>query len=894
MSRPLKVLIAEDSAGDAELIVRELRKAGFDPDWRRVETEPDFVAALSPDLDIILSDFEMPQFSGIRALEVLREHALEVPFILISGTIGEEIAVAAMKSGATDYLLKDRLARLGPAIGHALEQGRLRRERIDAGTKFRTVFEAANDGIVILLEGVFIDVNRKGLSMVGMTRDQFLGCSADQIAPPYLPDGRETKELAAQKIHAALAGEPQFFEWVIRRPDDTRIDVEVSLNRFDLGGKKHLQAIVRDITERKQAQDILAESERRFREMLKNVELIAVTLDRHGSITFCNDYLLRTTGWRRVEVLGGDWFAIFVPDDPELKRIFLEGVEDGEIPTYYESPIRTKSREHRDVVWNNTVLRDAAGRIIGTASLGEDVTVRKQALMRVREQAEMLDLAHEAIIVRDIETRRISFWNHGAERLYGWTASEAEGRDIGELIFVDPSAPDTVNALLLEAGEWRGELQHVSKDGKKLTVSGNSTLMRDGNGNPKSVLAINIDITERKILEAQVLRAQRMESIGTLASGVAHDLNNILSPILMSVPILRREISPEKRDAIITTIEMSATRGAQIVKQVLTFGRGLEGEKRALHVGALMKEWIKIMEETFPKNIVIDNFIAASLWPVVGDGTRLHQVLLNLCVNARDAMPDGGILRLNAINLDVDASYASMLPAATAGPHVLLEVSDNGTGIEPEIVERIFDPFFTTKGLGQGTGLGLSTVHGIIKSHGGVIKVDTDAGKGTTFQVYLPAQPKRDAEDAPAASPEIPEGHGELILIVDDEASIRVAARTALEAFGYEVVLAADGTEALAVYAMNSHRIALVLTDLMMPLMDGMNLLHALRRMAPELPFIASTGLGEKAKEDELKAMKIACVLHKPYGAATLLRTIHEALKSLPTPPTPAVTVPTP
>jgi CheY-like chemotaxis protein len=285
------------------------------------------------------------------------------------------------------------------------------------------------------------------------------------------------------------------------------------------------------------------------------------------------------------------------------------------------------------------------------------------------------------------------------------------------------------------------------------------------------------------------------------------------------------------------------------------------------------------MRQTLPKDITIESSVEPGLWPVVGDSTQIHQVLLNLCVNARDAMPAGGKLVIQAAKLEVDASYASMLPEAKPGPHVLLEVRDTGSGMPPEVVERIFDPFFTTKGVGKGTGLGLSTVHGIIQSHGGFIKVDTQPGQGTTFRVYLPAAPQHgEMLDSAEVREEIPDGHGQLILFVDDEAPVRNSARTALEAFGYEVLLAADGTEALAVFAKNSACVAAVFTDLMMPFMDGVTLIHALRSMAPSLPVVASTGLAEKIRISELRAMKVETILRKPYGAETLLRAVHRAL----------------
>jgi PAS domain S-box-containing protein len=386
------------------------------------------------------------------------------------------------------------------------------------------------------------------------------------------------------------------------------------------------------------------------------------------------------------------------------------------------------------------------------------------------------------------------------------------------------------------------------------------------------------DITERKKLEQQFLRAQRMESIGTLASGVAHDLNNILSPIMMSVAVLRMGITDEEREGIIDTIEMSADRGAQIVKQVLTFGRGLDGEKHPLQIEMLIKDIVKIMRGTFPKDIAIETEAGTELWLVLGDATQLHQVLLNLCVNARDAMPGGGRLRLSAANLDIDASYASMLPESVPGPYVLLEVADTGGGIPPEIQELIFDPFFTTKGIGKGTGLGLSTVHGIVKNHGGFIKVASEPGKGTVFRIYLPAAPDQDAETADASSAALPRGNGELVLVVDDETAITTSAKNVLGSLGYRVLLANDGTEAMALFAQKLNSIALVITDIMMPHMGGVAMARALRKMKPGIPVIASTGLGEKAHISELKEMGIETILSKPYNAETLLRTIHGVL----------------
>lgn len=386
------------------------------------------------------------------------------------------------------------------------------------------------------------------------------------------------------------------------------------------------------------------------------------------------------------------------------------------------------------------------------------------------------------------------------------------------------------------------------------------------------------DITGRKKLEQQFLRAQRMESIGTLASGVAHDLNNILTPIMMSVAVLRMGLPKDKCDSLCDTIEMSAKRGAQIVKQVLTFGRGYEGEKQPLMMGMLIQEIEQMIRSTFPKSIKVETEIEPNLRLVLGDATQMHQVLLNLCVNARDAMPNGGRLLLSAANLDIDLSYASMLPEVTPGAYVLLKVGDAGSGIPPEILERIFDPFFTTKGVGKGTGLGLSTVHGIVKSHGGLLKVESEPGKGTIFHVYLPAavEPAEMADAAWAAPP--PAGQGELVLVVDDEPAITAAARSVLEANGYRVLLAGDGIEAIDIFSKHMNDIALVLTDVMMPVMDGVLLVRTLRKLSSEVPVIGSTGVAENDQRNQLNALRVEHVLLKPYNAATLLRAIHGVL----------------
>jgi two-component system cell cycle sensor histidine kinase/response regulator CckA len=391
------------------------------------------------------------------------------------------------------------------------------------------------------------------------------------------------------------------------------------------------------------------------------------------------------------------------------------------------------------------------------------------------------------------------------------------------------------------------------------------------------------DLTEhREIehkLETQLLRAQRLESIGTLASGVAHDLNNTLVPILMAAPVLRDDLPKQERLKFLDIVESSAQRGAQIVRQVLSFARGAAGDHLLLQPIYVLAEITKIIEETFSNAIRVRTSYPENLWLIDGDPTQLHQVLLNLCVNARDAMPEGGHLSLIAENFDVDEHYATITPGLKPGPHVLINVIDSGSGISPDIIDKIFDPFFTTKEPGKGTGLGLSTVLGIVKSHGGALNVRSSAN-GTTFRVFLPAAPGARSPAKLVAQAEIPTGHGETILLVDDEIAIREVAKAVLSQSGYKVLTADDGPSAVAIFEKQSKEIATVLTDSAMPMMSGLTLARALRRLKSETKIILSTARESDYQEAELSNVGLQAYLNKPYTREALLRTVDRVLRS--------------
>jgi PAS domain S-box-containing protein len=382
---------------------------------------------------------------------------------------------------------------------------------------------------------------------------------------------------------------------------------------------------------------------------------------------------------------------------------------------------------------NKALQNDIAERIRAEAEL-------KRIAGELRQQAQLLDKAKDAILVRDLD-HTVRYWNRSAERLYGWTAEEAVGRSIRDLIYSDITAFDAASAKALSEGEWSGEIDQRTKDGRPITVEGHWTLVRDDDGQPMSMFVINTDVTHRKALELQFLRAQRLESVGTMAGGIAHDLNNVLSPILMSIGLLKQSLQRPENIEILDLMENSALRGADMVAQVLSFARGTDGGRVRTSIAHAARDVARIASDTFPKNITLTTQVPPDLWTIEADPTQLHQVLLNLCVNARDAMPRGGQLVIRARNLEVTAARAATLLDVREGPYIVVEILDTGAGIAPDLMDKIFDPFFTTKAVGKGTGLGLSTSMSIVKRHGGSLDCESRLGHGTTFRLYLPARP---------------------------------------------------------------------------------------------------------------------------------------------------------
>jgi PAS domain S-box-containing protein len=478
----------------------------------------------------------------------------------------------------------------------------------------------------------------------------------------------------------------------------------------------------------------------------------------------------------------------------------------------------------------------------------------------------------------DLRTGKI-WWSEGLETTFGYSReSMLQGLDSWS-VQVHPEDRERVvdglhRALASVETSWQNEYRFRRQGGAYAIVQDRGQILRDQHGNAYRMVGGMTDLTERKQIEAQYLRAQRMESIGALASGIAHDLNNVLTPILMAINILEARLADDASALTnLRILERSTIRGAELVRQVLSFARGDEGVRQMTNVAEVLEEATRLATETFPRSISIERQSSKDLWPIYGDATQLHQVVMNLLVNARDAMPQGGSLCATACNAHLrDAECAPF--KKRGGPYVIVAVRDTGIGMSPEILDRIFDPFFTTRPHGVGTGLGLSTAHGIVASHGGFVRVTTALGQGSTFEVCLPAAPKSQALAMAADSAKPQQGRGELILLVDDETSIRTIAAQTLQTHGYRVLTAENGLDALNVFSLHGQDIEAAVIDLMMPVMDGIALAVELRKLRPHLPIVATSGVHATAVVDSV-ALE---VLPKPYTTESLLRQLRAAI----------------
>ena len=736
------------------------------------------------------------------------------------------------------------------------------------------------EDIVIITEAEPIDepgprivfVNDAFVRRTGYTREEALGRS------PRFMQGPKTNRAECDRIGVALRQwRPVRAELINYTKDGQECWLELDIVPVAdaRGWFTHWVAVERDVTERKVGEEALRASDERFRTFMEHSPAAGWIVDGDGR------YRYASPGFYRMFGIAGDVADKCINDfyEPHLAGEYLANnrlvLTENRVIEAIEPGLRADGSPGVFLVVKFPIAVPGGDPLLGGMAL--DITERRNAEARMRRLIES-------------NVQGVMFWNAQGEitqandaflQLVGYSRVDLAAGVINWTSMTPLEYAD-LDRRALEEIALSGvcspfEKEYLRKDGTRVPVLVGAANFEE---TPEEGVCFVLDLTERKKIEQQFLRAQRIESIGTLAGGIAHDLNNLLTPIIMSVDLLRLEMSETQRSEIISTIESSARRGADMVSQVLSFARGIEGRRIEIQVRHLLSDIVKIVNETFMKGLRVQTSIPQDLWTLVGDPTQLHQVLLNLCMNARDAMPKGGTMSLSAENMLIDEHYIGTEASARPGPHVVIQVADTGTGIPPEIVEKIFDPFFTTKEVGKGTGLGLSTSLAIVKSHGGFFRVNSERGRGTCFSVYLPAQMAATA-DAVVRPPELPRGNGELVLVVDDESSGRQITRETLEAFGYQVILAADGVEAVALYAARLEKISVVLTDMMMPVMDGPATIQVLMKINPRIRIIAASGLNSEDRVAKAVSAGVKHFLAKPYSAETLLKTLREVLSPI-------------
>jgi PAS domain S-box-containing protein len=763
------------------------------------------------------------------------------------------------------------------------DRSRLETALRESEAKYRSLFESIYEGFCTIevlfddnekpVDYCFIQVNPKFEQQTGI--ENAVGKRIREIAPQHED---YWFEILGQ---VALSGKPIRFE---NYAAELHRWYDVYAFPIDNPQSHHLGILFNEISDRKWAAASLRESEQRFRSAFDYAAIGMALVALEGRWLQVNHALCEILGYSESELQATTFQAITHPEDLEQDLKFVQQMLARQIRSYQMEKRYFHQRGH--LVWvllSVSMVYDPDDQPLYFIAQVQDISDRKwleaerrQAEQKIREQAALIDIATDAIFVCDLEAK-ILLWNQGAEQLYGWTAEEALGKNMGRLCLQELKDLKHEMENVLSHGSWQGEPERVTKAGKNITVASRWTLMRDQRGQPKSILIVNTDITAKKQLEAQFYRAQRLESLGTLTSGVAHDLNNILTPIV-AISQLMRMTQPdlnERSQEMLAMLENSAKRGTNLVKQIVTFVRGTEGRRTSLQVRPLLLEVSKILEQTWPKSIQIQTAISPQpLGMIYADPTQLHQVLMNLCVNARDAMPEGGVLTLSAENRCVDDSFAQLNLEAQVGDYVVITVADTGSGIPLEVRDRIFEPFFTCKAPGQGTGLGLSTVLGIVKSHGGFLQVYSQVGQGTQFNVYLPKTEDTTTEHQLAKT--LPLGQGELVLIVDDDVDVQRTNQALLESYCYKTLVANDGLEAIAIYAKHQDQISVVLIDIMMPKMDGITAVRRLRKINPQVKIIAISGLA--SNREPVLAAGANLFLAKPYATEDLLSHLYDLM----------------
>ena len=833
--------------------------------------------------ELALLGYSDREMLGRRVWEFVEEREVSRRAVLdkLAGTLpaGREVERSYRKKDGTgtpvliqDLILRDKAGGIS-GIRTTVQSISARKQAEEDLQRF---FESIPDLVcIVTTDGRFRKINPVWSATLGYSEQKILATSFYDFIHP------DDRAATMKEVARRLGGEPTGqFTNRYRCEDGSHRWLEWRMT--PAVDRTLLFASARDITDRKQAEEALQESNKRLEDITFSLAEWVWETDEKGVYTYSSQQGFTYFGPHREDVIGKTPFDFMPPDEAKrVGAIFVEAMARKAPVKDLENWNITKNGERICLLTNGTPILDENGNLQGYRGVNKDITAQRASENTLRLRGAALEAAANAIVITD--RQGIVEWaNPAFASLSGWSLGEAIGRNPRDLVKSGKHDAGFYRQMwdtLLAGKVWHGEIINRRKEGALRTEEMTITPLRGEQGDISHFIAIKQDITDHKMMQAHFLQAQRMEAIGTLAGGIAHDLNNILAPIMMVTGLVSDKLTDEGDRELLAMTHASALRGREVIKQLLIFSRGQAGERKVLQPRHLITEMGLMMCETFPREIKVQQQLPAVLWMICADPTQVHQVLLNLCVNARDAMPDGGQLTVGAANVTLIAGSPRVPPRAKPGPHVVITVSDTGRGIPPEIKHRIFDPFFSTKPVGQGTGLGLSTVLGIVHSHGGFVDVDSTPNEGTTFKVYFPANPDEgEAVAKVLVAPAVPRTGDETILVVDDERTGREMTRVLLERQHYRVLTAVNGEDALVQYLGHRTEITLVLTDLMMPVMSGVNLIRALRVIAPALKIIAMSGLTETVEAEKLAALGVSDVLTKPCIGSTLLEAVQHRL----------------
>jgi two-component system cell cycle sensor histidine kinase/response regulator CckA len=881
MKPPISILLIEDDPNDAKLLSIELDKH-YSAAIRRVQNEKEYRAALSEYVpDIILSDYNLPVFDGMKALTIRQQIASDIPFVLVTGSINESTAVNCMKAGADDYIIKEHLHRLVPAMEAAIEKQKLIKGKQAFEIALRTSEERFryaldNSPVTVFTQDrslrytwlyhpvTTFDVN----TVIGKTDADLL--PADEAALLTLMKQKviDEGETIRETVKTTVKGKQYYNDLTIEPLFD------------DNGTVKGITCTSVDITEQIVAKNALRESEKRFRSIFQDNLAVMFLIDPvNGSIVDANEAAVRFYGWTRARLLSMRMDEINTIPREEL----MKEMENARLRkrVYFEFRHRLADGSIRDVQVFTSKIEISGKEYLHI--IIHDVSDRKKTEEKLLLHTMALQSAANAVIITDMHGMIISV-NPAFTTLTGYLPDEVIGQKTSILKsgMQNEQYYKHMWETITSGRVWRNEIVNKRKNGSLYTEEMTVTPVINDQGVITNFIAIKQDVTEQKNLQQQLFQAQKVESIGTLAGGIAHDFNNILGIILAYSTLLQRgPVDTAKLQESLGAITKAVNRGAALVKQILTFARKSDVSFKSVKVSGLIRELNGMLQETFPKIITIKEDIPNEIPEIHADQTQLHQALLNLCVNARDAMPKGGELKI-AVKILKREKVAKKFPEARYDRYIQISVADTGTGIDSATQKRIFDPFFTTKDVGKGTGMGLAVVTGVAQTHHGFVDVESTVGKGTTFYLYIPIpQEVLPNQDADPKVRRTVKGGQETILLVEDEELLRDVVTSMLTAKGYSVISAADGNEAVSLYRQNQNTIDLVFTDIGLPKLSGIEEFWALKKINPRVRVLLASGFLDPEIKSDLFDAGASGFVQKPYEAEDVLEKIRGAIDRL-------------